>query len=127
MRRVLRTTAVLSAVAIAACSDVLPPDSGGGGDFDVGVSSGTQPTYTWPGGPARRVDVVPLDNPLVPVWSVASASTSSSTITSGLRHGVTPQGAIELTAEERVLTAGERYRVTVTLLDQRRGSRDFRP
>jgi hypothetical protein len=127
MSRVLRAAGLAASFLLLACSDVLPPDGGSTGDFTVTVGSGTQPTYSWPGGPAFRIDVVPLSNPLVPVWGVASTSSSSSNINTGLRHGTVPAGAIELTDEERTLTSGQRYRVTVTLLNQQRASREFRP
>jgi hypothetical protein len=123
----IRVAAALAAVLVlSACSDVLPPD-GGGGDFSISVSSGTQPTYTWAGGPARELRVMELQNPLTPVWAVASINPTNSNITSPFRHGTVPAQTTELEDQQRTLTTGRRYRVEITLLNQQRATRDFRP
>ena len=116
--------ATLAAVLLSACTDVLPPD-GGNGDFSVTVGSGTQPSYSWQGGDAFRVEVMRVENPLIPVWAVANPTTRD--IRSPVRHGTVPSGAILLADEEATLEAGQRYRVRVTLADNRQGSSDFRP
>ncbi len=123
----LRTRTLLAAafIALAGCTDVLPPDDGDDDDFSITISSGTQPTYTWQGGPARRIDVVPTADPLVPVWSVAT--TVFPHMPSPVRHGTVPTGAIELENAERTLRAGINYRVRITLADNTQSSRDFRP
>lgn len=114
----------LIAVLASACTDILPPD-GGGGDFTVTVGSGTQPSYSWQGGDAFRVEVTRVENPLIPVWAIANPATRD--IRSPVRHGSVPSGAILLADEETTLEAGQRYRVRVTLADNRQGAADFRP
>ena len=100
-------------------------DDGDDDDFSITISSGIQPTYTWQGGPARRIDVVPTADPLVPVWSVAT--TTFPHMPSPVRHGTVPTGAIELENAERTLRIGVNYRVRITLADNTQSSRDFRP
>jgi hypothetical protein len=118
-----KSIAVLVMVlATSACTDVLPPDDDDNGDFTVSVGSGLQPSYSWSGGNAQRVDVVDVEDPLFPVWGIASTGNS---IQSPVQHGTVPAGATELSDEQRSLRAGERYRVNVTLANGQRGSREF--
>jgi hypothetical protein len=122
MRRVL---AALAVSGLTACTDILPPDDGGNGSFTVTVGSGTTPSYSWTGGAAFRVEVAPVANPFIPVWAVADPNNRN--IASPVRHGTVPSGAVLLADEEPVLRAGVNYRVTVTLPNNERSSRDFRP
>jgi hypothetical protein len=127
--RVTRLAAIAATAAIfAGCTDIYGNDDGNGnGDFTVSVSTGTQPNYSWNGGPAFRVDVVPVANPLVPVWAIASPNPNTLTISSPLRHGNVPTGMILLVNDEPTLRAGVNYRVTITLPDNSRASTNFRP
>ena len=116
----------LAIVAGTACSDDL--GTGGdnaGGDFDVSVSSGTTPEYSWPGGPAVSVTVVRASNQTQFVWAVSSPTLRN--ISSPLQHGDVPQGAIELSDLETTLTAGVRYRVAISLADGQSAFREFTP
>jgi hypothetical protein len=126
MRRT-RTLAVLAAALTAfGCTD-LPLDAGGGsgGDFDISVGSGTQPSYSWAGGPALEVSVTRTANQTLIVWGVNSPSAQN--IGSPVRHGTVPSGAIELSTRERTLAAGVQYRVTVKLANDQQAFQDFRP
>lgn len=110
----------------AACSDDL--GAGGdnaGGDFSISVGSGNTPQYTWPGGPAVSVTVVRAANQTQFVWAVSSPTLRN--IASPLRHGTVPQGAIELADDERTLTPGVRYRVSISLADGQSAFQEFTP
>jgi hypothetical protein len=126
--RTTRLAAIAAMTAIFGCTDIYGNDDGNGnGDFTVSVGSGTRPDYSWNGGPAFRVDVAPVANPLVPVWGIASPNPASLTISSPLRHGAVPTGMILLVNDEPTLRAGVNYRVTITLPDNSRSSANFRP
>ena len=123
----LRTRRLLAAalIALAGCTDVLPPDDGDDDDFSITISSGTQPTYTWQGGPARRIDVLDTSDPTFPVWAVTTIAFPH--MPSPVRHGTVPPGAVELSDDETTLRSGVNYRVRITLADNSTSSRDFRP
>ena len=91
----------------------------------VVASTGTAPTYTWSGPPAVSINVVRVAAPQTPVWAISSLM--SRNIPSGTQQGVVPSGATETVSDERILTAGVRYRVTVALNDATTGSADFTP
>lgn len=113
------------ATVLAACTNDVAGPGQSGGDFDIGVSSGTHPSYSWSAGPAFTVDVVRTSNPSVVVWRIADPINSN--IQSPVTHGTKPSGAIETTSSERTLSAGVRYRVTVTLKDGGQAYREFTP
>lgn len=124
-RRFASAVAMLAAAAALSCTD-LPLDEGGGsgGDFDIGVSSGTTPSYSWSGGNAFEVSVVRTSDQTVIVWGVASTAQN---LSSPVRHGTTPSGAVQLANREPALSPGTQYRVTVKLANGDRAFRDFRP
>lgn len=117
--------ALVCIIALTGCTDVLPPDGGSSGPFSITVGTGTRPSYSWTAGPAFRVEVTRVENPIIPVWAVANTATQN--IASPVTHGTIPSGSLELVDTEKVLTAGVRYRVTITLPNNDRSSRDFRP
>lgn len=119
-------TAALALAVAAACSDDL--GAGGdnaGGDFTISVSSGAQPQYAWPGGPALSVSVFRAGNTTIPVWEVADAVNRN--ITSPVRHGTLPAGAQLLTNDEPTLTPGVRYQVEIRLANDQTAFQQFTP
>jgi len=122
----MRRFAVLSLIAmLAGCgSDSSGPDGGSGGsEFDIKISGGTKPTYTWAGGPAFSVSVVRTAAPTTIVWGIANPAM---TIGSPVTHG-SPSGAAVTANTEPTLTAGVRYRVAITLADTKTGWKEFTP
>ena len=113
------------AVVLTACTDDLAGPGQSGGDFDLGVGSGTNPSYSWSVGPAFALDVVRTSNPSVVVWRIADPINNN--INSPVTHGTKPAAVLETTSSERTLTAGVQYRVTVTLADGRQAYREFTP
>ena len=114
------------AAVLAACTDDIfsgPTDSGGA--FEISVSGGTQPVYSWSAGAAFTVAVVRAADRTVVVWRVADPINSD--IRSPLSHGTVPSGAFETVSRERTLSRGIRYRVTITLADGRSAFREFTP
>jgi hypothetical protein len=123
MKRVLST--VLLAFAVAACGDDgTGPDGSGGSEFDITISSGTKPTYTWPGGNAFSVSVVRVSAPGTIVWGMANPAM---TITSPVTHGTVSGGGLVTASTEPTLTAGVNYRVSITRADQKTGFKSFMP
>lgn len=119
-------TMALALVVAAACSDDL--GAGGdnaGGDFAISVSTGAQPQYTWPGGPALSVSVFRAGNTTIPVWEVADAVNRN--IASPVRHGTRPAGAQLLTNDEPTLTPGVRYQVEIRLANDQTAFQQFTP
>jgi hypothetical protein len=126
MRRTRPFVLLAAAFTVFGCTDLpLDIDGGSGGDFDISVGSGTQPSYSWAGGPALEVSVTRTANQTQLVWGVNSPSAQN--ISSPVRHGTVPSGAIELSTRERTLAAGVQYRVTVKLANDDQAFRDFRP
>lgn len=124
-RRLTPIAAMLAAATALSCSDLpLDDDGGAGGAFDIGVSSGTTPNYSWGGGPAFEVSVVRTSNQTVLVWGIAAPSQN---LSSPVRHGTTPSGAVQLANREPTLSPGTQYRVTVKLANGDQAFRDFRP
>ncbi len=91
----------------------------------VVASAGTTPVYTWSGPTAVSINVVRIAAPQTPVWAISSLMARN--IPSGTQQGVVPPGATETVSDERVLTTGVRYRVTIALNDATSGSVDFTP
>jgi hypothetical protein len=114
---------------ISCGDDSTSPDGGGGGGgltLAVSVSSGTKPTYTWPGGgAAHSVSVMRVSAPTTIVWGIAAPM--SQAITSPVVHGTIPAGALPSANTEPTLTAGVAYRVSVTLGTGQTGFKDFTP
>jgi hypothetical protein len=116
---------MIAAAVMLSCTDLpLDEDGGSGGDFDIGISSGTTPSYSWSAGTAFEVSVVRTANQTVLVWGVASPAQN---VSSPVRHGTTPSGAIQLANREPALSPGTQYRVTVKLANGDQAFRDFRP
>jgi hypothetical protein len=118
---------VAAAVAGAAgcSSDATAPDGQEGGSaFDVAVSGGVTPTYSWPGGTAHSVSVVRVSAPGTIVWGVAHLQQA---LPSPVTHGTVSGGALPTMTTEARLTAGVRYRVSVTRQDTRTGWKEFTP
>ncbi len=115
---------LLGILVLFACSEN-PADSGNetGGDFEVKVSSGTTPTYTWTVGDAFSVSVVRTDAPTVIVWGIATPGRDG--IASGVTHGTVPTGAFPSSETEKVLESGVSYRVSVSQISGKTGWTDF--
>ncbi len=118
-------SALFLAGATACADDLGAGGDNAGGDFDVGVSSGTQPQYSWPGGSAVSVTVVRASNQTVFVWAISSPTLRN--IASPVRHGAVPAGALLLDNTEPALSAGVRYRVAITLANGQTAFREFVP
>jgi hypothetical protein len=119
--------AVLFATLAAGCgSDSTGPSSSATGDFDITISSGTKPTYSWPGGTAFSISVVRVSSPGSIVWGVAN---TSMIIPSPVTHGTVPsaQGTVASSTLETTLTAGVAYRIAITRNDQKTGYKEFTP
>ena|SRR5688572_27784831 len=115
----------LLALTVAACGDDgTGPDGEGGSEFDITISGGTKPTYTWPGGPAFSVSVVRVSAPGTIVWGMA---TPAMTIPSPVTHGNVSGGGLVTASTETTLTAGVNYRVAITRADQKTGFKSFTP
>jgi hypothetical protein len=125
MKNARLALAAMFVVLGAACSDDLGDGGDAGGAFDVGVSTGTMPNYSWGAGPALGIRVSRASATTIPVWQVADPVNRS--ITSPVRHGQVPGGATELVDDERTLTPGVRYRVEITLADNSMAFREFTP
>lgn len=118
------TLALFTGAFGIACSDDL--GAGGdnaGGDFNISVSSGAQPQYSWSAGPALSIAVYRASNPTVPVWSVANPTQQN--IGSPVQHGTVPAGALVLADDETALSAGVRYRVEIQLANGQDAFREF--
>jgi len=113
------------ATMLGACSseDSTGPDGNGGSQFAVTVSSGTRPTYSWPGGVAHSVSVMRVAAPTTIVWGIANPTQG---IQSPATHG-TVGNAFQSGNAEPTLTAGVRYRVSVTRQDSQTGWMEFTP
>lgn len=126
MTRALRVLALSATALLAACSsdDATGPAEGGGNDVDITVSSGTAPTYSWAGGTAHSVSVTRVSAPTVIVWGVVHLQQA---LPSPVVHGVVSNGAIATMTTETRLTAGVRYRVSITRQDTKTGWKEFTP
>ena len=122
----LRSHAIIALALFAvACSDSSgPSNSSATGDFDITIGSGTKPTYTWPGGTGFSVSVVRVSAPGTIVWGVANTAMA---IPSPVTHGTTPAGAVVSASTEPTLTAGVKYRVSITRNDTKTGFKEFTP
>lgn len=118
--------AMALATTLIACGDSEPAGPvGQNGDFNITISSGTQPTYTWPAnGAGFSVSVVRTSAPTTIVWGIANPAR---TLNSPVTHGAVPQGALESAATEKVLTAGVQYRVAITNGDGKTSWKEFTP
>ncbi len=122
-------TLILAAALFLGCKDSTSPDGNQGGkSFEVTVTNGTRPTYTWPGGSAHSLSVMRTSDPTVIVWGLVGPAPLTTALTSPVVHGTIPAGGVlPSSTEERVLTAGVEYRVSVTLHDGRTGWTEFTP
>lgn len=122
--RALALAAGVAGAAAGCSSDSTSPEGQGGSAFDVTVSGGVTPTYGWPGGTAHSVSVVRVSAPGTIVWGVAHLQQA---LPSPVTHGTVPTGALPTMTSESRLTAGVRYRVSVTRQDTRTGWTEFTP
>jgi hypothetical protein len=116
------------ATATACVNDITGGINGSGGDFSISVGSGTTPQYSWSSGPAFSIDVVRTSAQTIVVWRVTSPSQPK--ISSPVRHGTVPAGALESSTSdppERILTPGVQYRVSIKLVDGQTAFQDFKP
>jgi hypothetical protein len=114
------------ALGIACSDDLGTGGDNAGGDFNIAVSSGTQPQYSWGAGPALSIAVYRASNTNLAVWSVANPTQQN--IGSPVQHGTVPAGALVLADEETTLSAGVRYRVEIRLANgQQDAFREFTP
>ena len=116
-------TILASAMLLGCSKDSTSPNSGGSA-FDISVSGGVNPTYTWEGGGAHSVSVVRTSAPGDIVWGVAQPLTG---VASPVTHGSLPGGALQSSNKEPTLTAGVTYRVSVTLVSHQTGWKEFTP
>lgn len=78
--------------------------------IEITVSSGLNPVYSFSGGDIHALAVYPgNDNSGAAVWQIACEAGFPSPVT----HGITPEGAVEMTGTERTLTSGSQYTVAV--------------
>lgn len=121
-----RFAALALAVAIAACGgdSTGPSGNNDGSQFDITIGSGTRPTYTWGGGTGFSVSVMRVSAPGTIVWGIAN---TAMTIQSPVTHGTVPGGSLQSANTEPTLTAGVRYRVSITRNDQKTGFKEFTP
>ena len=117
---------IAAAALVGGCSSdaSTEPDGQGGSAFDVTISSGVTPTYTWPGGSAHSVSVMRVSAPGTIVWGVANPVQG---VGAPVTHGVVAAGALPTMTTEARLTAGVRYRVSITRLDTKTGWKEFTP
>ncbi len=103
-----------------------PTDSNGtqtGGDFEIKISSGIQPTYTWSVGDAFSLSVVRTEEPVKIVWGIATPGRDG--IASGVTHGTVPSSAFPSSEIEKKLESGVSYRVSVSQISGKIGWTDF--
>lgn len=118
-------TALLSvAVAVGCTDDLGVGGDNSGGAFEISVGSGTQPTYSWAGGPALSVTVFEAGETF-PIWGVSSPTQRN--IGSPYRHGSQPAGSSVVFDDQPTLTPGVRYRVEIVLANDQEAFREFRP
>lgn len=120
---------------MAAVAALLAPAGGCTGDGSpagpssattVTAGAGTNPTYTWTGGPVFSVTVARTSDPVTPVWGIVTPGTNG--IASPLVHGTVPTGAVNTAMTEIALTPGTEYRVSVQRLSGTDyGEIDFTP
>jgi hypothetical protein len=117
--------AVACAASLLACGNDGPAGPvNQNGDFAVTVSSGRNPTYSWPAGQGFSVSVMRTSARTTIVWGLANPAR---TLTGPVTHGTVPQGSLESAATEKTLTSGVQYRVSITLADGKTGWREFTP
>lgn len=109
------------------CREVTAPDATpleAGGDFTIGITAGTTPTFSWAGAGASGVSVFPADlSGFVPAhWQIGS----NGEIRSPVRYGSQPTGST-VVVSPRVLEEGRPYRVQVSRRDGRSAYREFIP
>lgn len=110
------------ALAIAACGDSAGPSGGGcDGPVTLTIGSGSQPTFDWtPVCTIAQVVVTDLDETdpdSVVKWQVFA---QQNIIRPPVSYGVTPSNAIQ-GVEPRLLRAGRRYQVGLSVIDQLSG------
>ena len=127
MRFAVRFAALTAAALLAAgCDSDGNPAGATGNSITVAAGSGTNPTYTWTGGPVFEVRVSRTSDPVTPVWGVVTPGTDG--IASPLAHGTVPSGAVATAMTEVALTPGTGYRVSVQRLNGTDyGEIDFTP
>src|SRR5690606_10543399 len=113
----MRRFGILLAITllVSSCKDSTSPNDGGSA-FDISISGGLNPTYTWDGGNAHSVSVMRTSDPTDIVWGVALPITG---VPSPVSHGTVPSGALPSSTKEMTLTAGVEYRISITLTDSR--------
>lgn len=128
MRPLSRMVPLLGAAGLLGCHEVTDPATSlqVGGDFTIGVTEGTTPSFSWPGAGASRV-LVSVRNGNAgyvgyDLWEVASTGAISSPVRYGSR--LTGSGVVN---SPSALVKGSRYRVTVSRSDSRSAYRDFIP
>lgn len=122
-----RLVSILAAAALfTACGsgDGVSNPSNDGSAFDITISGGRNPTYSWSGGTAFSVSVVRVSAPGTIVWGIANPAM---TIASPVTQGTVPGGAIASSTAEPTLTTGVAYRVAITRNDQKTGFKEFTP
>lgn len=124
-----RTVPLLAVAGLLGCREVTDSDATplqSGGDFTIGVTGSTTPTFSWPGAGARRIQVSSRTGNSgyvgVGVWDISSTRAISSPV----RYGSQPTGSGAPYSPD-ALAEGTRYRVTVSRSDGRSAYREFVP
>jgi hypothetical protein len=124
----MRYTGLLfvAAAMLSGCGGSTGPSNGNndGSAFDITISGGLNPSYSWPGGDGHSVSIVRVSAPGTIVWGVANPI---GPLPSPVTHGSVPSGALPTSSAEARLTAGVRYRVAITRKDTKTGFKEFTP
>lgn len=94
------------------------------GDFNVTVSAGTTPSFSWPSGNAVALTVNRLDASTVKQWEIFASNVTGG-FPSPVRYGALVPGTSP--APATVLVSGVHYIVTVLQLGGRYGQQEFVP
>lgn len=128
MRRIGTLLIAAAAALVVSCKDSTSPDGGGGSAFEITVSAGTKPTYSWSAaGSFQSLSVVRAAAATDFVWGIADSPLSNDPVTSPITHGTVPATALPTFNEEPTLTAGVEYRVSITFYDGKTAWKEFTP
>jgi hypothetical protein len=111
----------MGALVVLGCSnDAIPGPKPRVSEFQVDVTTGVTPEYSWSVGPAASLRVVRGDNFAEVAWIIVSKNSSGNPvngISSPVTHGTVPTGAELDNNDEPQLEPGVAYEVTVAKAD----------